>query len=405
MKKLKAFYCFGLILILISCDFGNAGGKNKTANSLAAPLATSDETSQYDLALAFPDLEFDLPVELTAPDDNSDRIFVLAQKGIIYVFPDKAGVKKADVFLDIKRQVESGGEKGLLGLAFHPNYKSNGYFYVNYTRGNPLETVISRFHVSASNPNSADPNSEVILLRYSQPYDNHNGGKVAFGKDGFLYIAAGDGGSGGDPGNRAQNLKELLGKILRIDVNKPSGTLKYGIPDDNPYKGNKEGYREEIYASGMRNPWRFSFDRQTGTLWAGDVGQNKIEEVDIIEKGGNYGWRIMEADECFRSNNCKMDGLKLPIWSYHQGSSTGFSVTGGYVCRDKNLPSLEGKYIFGDYASGNVWALTSSNKAAVKNELIAKLTGGLSSFGEDIKGNIYLLAYGPGKIYKIIQGK
>lgn len=290
---------------------------------------------------------------------------------------------------------------GLLGLAFHPQYKTNGYFYVNYTRRSPLETLISRFKVKTSDPNLADPESESVLLRFRQPYENHNGGKVAFGKDGFLYISTGDGGSGGDPGNRAQNRKELLGKILRIDVNKNSAGLNYDIPMDNPYANNDEGYRPEIYAYGMRNAWRFTFDRETGALWAGDVGQNKYEEIDIIEKGGNYGWRILEANECFRNNNCKTDGLMPPVWNYLQGGETGRSVTGGYVCRDKNLPALAGKYIYGDFVTGNIWALTHANKKALKNERIAQISGGLPSFGEDSKSNLYVLSYNPGKIYRL----
>jgi glucose/arabinose dehydrogenase len=271
---------------------------------------------------------------------------------------------------------------------------------VNYTRPNPLETVIARSRVSGANPDVADAASEQILLTYAQPYDNHNGGKVAFGNDGFLYIAAGDGGSGGDPGNRAQNKKQLLGKILRIDVNNPAPNSKYGIPPDNPFAKNSEGYREEIYAYGMRNPWRFSFHRKTGTLWAGDVGQDKIEEIDIIERGGNYGWHIMEANECFNSSGCDKTGLTEPIWSYKQGDKTGHSITGGYVCEDENLPALKGRYIYGDYVSGNIWALTYSGKTAVKNELITTLQGGLSSFGEDSKNNLYALAYGTGKVYR-----
>lgn len=396
---------FVLMTGIISCDFTNDVQNKKAETVLASSANTSAESGKYKLAVAFPELEFQQPVELTSPDDNTDRIFVIAQKGIIHVAPNKPDVKKASVFLDISNQVKSGGEKGLLGLAFHPDYKNNGFFYVNYTKGDPLETVISRFKASASNPNIADPKSETILLRYPQPYENHNGGKVAFGNDGFLYIAAGDGGSGGDPGNRGQNRKELLGKILRIDVNKPSGDRNYSIPADNPFAGNKEGFREEIFAYGMRNPWRFNFDRHTGALWAGDVGQNKIEEIDIIEKGGNYGWRIMEADDCFKSDDCDKKGLSNPIWSYEQGSNTGRSVTGGYVCRDKNLPELNGKYIFGDFVSGNIWALTYSAKKAVNNELITRLSDGLSSFGEDSNNNLYVLAYGEGKIYKIIQGK
>lgn len=401
MRKFTTLLGFGLLLSVISCDRSNAGNNKDSHNSDTSTVSTSDSTGRYNLSVAFPNLQFEQPVELTSPNDNTNRIFVIAQKGIIHVFSKNPDVKKSTVFLDIEKKVESGGEKGLLGLAFHPDYKTNGFFYVNYTRGNPLETVISRFKVSASDPNVADPSSEVILLTYRQPYENHNGGKVAFGNDGFLYIAAGDGGSGGDPGNRAQNRKELLGKILRIDVNKPDGNLPYSIPADNPFKQNKDGFREEIYAYGMRNPWRLSFDRESGTLWAGDVGQDKIEEVDIIEKGGNYGWHIMEADECFQSSNCNKNGLTMPIWSYHQGAETGHSVTGGYVCRDKNLPELNSKYVFGDYVSGNIWALTYSGKKAVKNELITKLSDGLSSFGEDSNDNLYVLAYGEGKIYKI----
>ncbi|MGI8635784.1 MAG: PQQ-dependent sugar dehydrogenase [Segetibacter sp.] len=401
MKLNKILYFFLLIPIFLSCYFSKAEKEKNTEVTNSTSLSeTAKEGEKYRLNEAFESLGFELPVELVSPDDATNRIFVVEQKGVIKTFPNRADTKNATVFLDIEKKVESGGEKGLLGLAFHPNYKSNGYFYVNYTRGKTLETVISRFKVSASNPNTADAASEQILLTYAQPYGNHNGGKVAFGNDGFLYIAAGDGGSGGDPGNRAQNKKELLGKILRIDVNRPSGSWQYSIPADNPFINSKEGFREEIYAYGMRNPWRFSFDRETGMLWAGDVGQNKIEEVDIIEKGGNYGWHIMEADECFKSDTCNTDGLINPIISYKQGSSTGNAVTGGYVCRDKNLPELAGKYIYGDFVSGNIWALSYNGKKAVKNDLIAKLSGGLSSFGEDSKHNLFVLAYGTGKVYK-----
>lgn len=387
MKNLISKYSLGLLIVLINCNWSNR------SEDIPAPA-----DGKYKLVSAFPALEFASPIELTSPDDNTDRVFVVGQKGVINVFQNKPDVKSSEVFMDITDRVVYGGERGLLGLAFHPNYKSNGYFYVNYTRGNPLETVISRFKVSASNPNVADPNSELVLLKYSQPFSNHNGGKVAFGNDGYLYIAAGDGGSGGDPGNRAQNKKELLGKILRIDVNSQTGGMNYGIPGDNPFKGNTEGNREEIYAYGVRNPWRFSFDRPTGTLWAGDVGQNLIEEVDIIERGGNYGWRIMEAEDCFNSTGCDKTGLVEPIWSYRR--TEGASITGGYVCRDKNLKELTGKYIYGDYVSGKIWALTYFGKKAVKNDLIAQISGGLSSFGQDSKSNLYAISYTTGKVYK-----
>lgn len=357
----------------------------------------------YTAVVAFPNLpELKNPVELTSPMDGTDRIFVVAQKGVIHVFSNKAAVNTASVFLDITKKVKYGGEAGFLGLAFHPDYKTNGYFYINYTRNNPsLETVIARYTVSKSNPNIADPNSEEILLTYAQPYDNHNGGKLAFGNDRLLYIAAGDGGSWGDPHKNGQNKAALLGKILRIDVNKHADGKKYAIPAGNPFKDNKAGFREEIYAYGMRNPWRFNFDRVTGWLWAGDVGQNQTEEIDIIENGGNYGWNIAEGNQGYKSNKFDRTVLSFPIWTYNHGIA-GSSITGGYVCRDKNLPGLTGKYIYGDYTSGNIWALTSNGKKAVQNELIAKVTpGSLSSFGEDSNNNLYILNYGDGKIYKL----
>jgi hypothetical protein len=388
-----------LIPFFLSCYYDKHNDNKSTVSSAESSTSGAEEGS-YKLMEAFEHLTFEQPVELQSPEDSTERIFVVEQKGVIRVFPNDKDAKDAPVFLDIEKKVESGGEKGLLGLAFHPNYKSNGYFYVNYTRASPLETVIARYKVSPSSPNAADPGSETILLTYRQPYSNHNGGKIAFGKDGFLYIAAGDGGSGGDPGNRAQNKKELLGKILRIDVDRSSAGTNYAIPPDNPFANNTEGFRGEIYAYGLRNPWRFNFDRETGLLWAGDVGQNKIEEIDIIEKGGNYGWHIMEAEDCYISDDCNRTGLILPIISYRQGSNTGNSVTGGYVCRDKNLPELLGKYIYGDFVSGNIWALTYEGKKSIKNVLIAKLFGGLSSFGEDNRHNLYVLAYGTGKVYQ-----
>lgn len=401
MRKLHFAVAFSFLVAVSSCDSAAQQNNASQDNDGTAPVAADS----YKLTVAYPELTFDQPVELLSPDDGTDRVFVIAQKGKIHVFPNKSDIKDAPVFLDITNKVVSGGERGLLGLAFHPDYKTNGYFYVNYTRGNPLETAISRFKVSPGNPNKAEAATEEVLLTFRQPYSNHNGGKIAFGNDGYLYIAAGDGGSGGDPQGYGQNRKELLGKIIRIDVNKTAGNHKYAIPADNPYRGNTEGFREEIFAYGMRNPWRFNFDRTTGLLWAGDVGQNKIEEIDIVEKGGNYGWRIMEADECFESGTCAKEGLAMPIHTYEQGSETGRSVTGGYVCRDKKLPGLEGKYIYGDYVSGNIWALTFNGKKKVSNQLITKLNGPLSSFGEDSQKGLYVLNYSDGKIYKFTAAK
>lgn len=351
---------------------------------------------------AFPNIKVPFPVELVSPDDGTDRIFVLAQKGQIHVFPNDPNVKETKIFLDIEKKVASGGERGLLGIAFHPNYKQNGYFYVNYTKNNPNETVISRFSVNKSNPETADPSSELVILKYEQPYSNHNGGKVAFGPDGFLYISAGDGGSGGDPQNHGQNRATLLGSIMRIDVDKKEGSRNYAIPKDNPFKGNKEGNKEEIYAYGLRNVWKFSFDKETNQLWAADVGQNKIEEVDIIENGGNYGWRIMEANDCFDpKQNCDKTGLKMPIHQYLQASGAGRSITGGYIYRGNEHQQLKGNYIYGDYQSGNVWSLKHDGSKVISNDLLFKFDGFISSFGEDSKKELYILSHTDGKIYKL----
>lgn len=350
---------------------------------------------------AFPNLTFKMPVEFVSPADGTNRNFVVEQKGKILVFANNENVESTETFLDIESKVTAGGERGLLGLAFHPAYKDNGFFYVNYTRNNSgLETVISRFRLSKTDPNKADATSEQILLTFKQPYNNHNGGKVAFGPDGYLYIAVGDGGSGGDPQKNGQNRTTLLGKILRIDVDQKSRSLQYAIPRDNPYKNNTDGYREEIYAYGLRNPWRFSFDKETGKLWAGDVGQNKIEEIDIVEKGRNYGWNIMEADECFENPNCDKSNLVLPVWSYRQGPMTGNSITGGYVYRGTGIPTLQGKYIYGDYVTGNIWALTPVEDGKYSNALLLKHKGMISSFGEDSSNELYVCSYGDGKIYK-----
>jgi glucose/arabinose dehydrogenase len=372
--------------------------------------ASSIKSPKISLQEAFPNLTIDMPVEFVNAGDGTNRNFVLAQKGIIHVFPNKADAAHTKEFLNITKQVVSGGERGLLGLAFHPDFKDNGYFYVNYTRGNPLETAISRFQVSKTNPDKADPSSELVLLTYRQPYSNHNGGKIAFGKDGYLYISAGDGGSGGDPENRSQNLKELLGKIMRIDVNQKNGSLHYGIPPDNPFRGNKEGYREEIYAYGLRNVWRFSFDEQTGKLWAGDVGQNAREEINIIEKGGNYGWKVMEGSVCYTGRNsgknddCRQKGLIEPVYEYLHSAGVGQSVTGGFVYRGKQMPQLAGKYIYGDYQSGKIWALSLGSNGKAENELIADLEGLVSAFGADQNGEVYVCSYGEGKILKLQPG-
>ncbi len=396
MKKVPSPFVGAILitafLIVISLALLNAGIYPQVLNA----------GSTVDLELAFPNLSFSAPVGIYDPGDGSNRLFVLEQAGIIKVFERTPTVRDATIFLDIRDRVDYGGEKGLLGLAFHPDFSDNGLFYVDYTTsiGGQLKTRISRFNVSLNDPNKADSTTEKILLEVEQPYSNHNGGQLAFGPDGYLYISLGDGGSAGDPQGNAQNLKTLLGSILRIDVDNPSNGKNYGIPPDNPFVGNTKGYREEIYAYGLRNTWRFSFDPQTGWLWAGDVGQNRQEEIDIIQKGKNYGWNIMEGALCYNpSSNCNQEGLELPIWTY--GRDQGISITGGFVYRGQRIPELVGKYIYGDYGSGRIWALTYDGTGEPINEELTDTNLFISSFGVDAQQNLYICAYQEGKIYQL----
>ncbi len=339
--------------------------------------------------------DLNLPVAITHAGD--DRLFITEQAGQIEIFQD--GQLLAEPFLDISHLVKSGGEQGLLSIAFHPKYSENGFFYVNYT-DNEGDTVIARYQVT-SDPNKADVESEKVLLQIEQPFSNHNGGQIAFGPDGYLYIGTGDGGSGGDPRDLGQNLSSLLGKMLRIDVDREE---PYGIPEDNPFASSSDT-KPEIWAYGLRNPWRFSFDRETGDLFIADVGQNRFEEVNFqasTSKGGeNYGWRFMEADQCFNPIfNCNNGALVLPILSYSHFE--GRSITGGYMYRGQDVIGLQGSYIYADFSSGRVWAASRES-----DDWIARLLEDtdfvISTFGEDIAGEIYLASYSAGKIYKLTQ--
>ncbi len=346
---------------------------------------------------AFPYLSFSNPVDLQTPKDGTNRLFIVEQQGRIIVVQNNRNASTKKIFLDITDRVSWGGEMGLLGLAFHPNYPNNGFFYVNYTATNPRRTVIARFKVSDSNPDSADKNSELILMTFLQPYSNHNGGQLAFGPDGYLYIASGDGGSAGDPQNNSQNIKNLLGKILRIDVNNPQPPLNYGIPPDNPFVDSTNlEIRKEIYAYGLRNPWRFSFDFQTGLLWCADVGQDAWEEIDIIVKGGNYGWRCYEGNAPYNLSGCSGSYI-FPIWAYPH--SEGQSITGGYVYRGMNIPELYGKYIYGDFVSKKIWALDYSGSGVPTNTFLLTSPQAISSFGVDEQNELYVVGY-YGKIYR-----
>jgi len=348
----------------------------------------------------FPDLSFQEMTNLVQPDDTSGLIFVTEQGGVIYVFSANNS-QQADIFLDITDRVNrEGDEEGLLGLAFDPGYQENGYFYVYYSAADPRRSVISRFSLDEEDTDVADPESEVIIMEFEQPYSNHNAGQLAFGPDGYLYIALGDGGSGGDPLGNAQNLSTALGSILRIDVSGLSAPGDYEIPADNPFVGIEDA-REEIWAYGLRNPWRFSFDSESGLLWAADVGQSLWEEIDIITKGANYGWNIMEGSHCYSpATGCNQSGLTLPIFEYDH--SQGCAVTGGYVYRGDQIASLQGYYIYGDYCSGNIWALAYNGSVVTENILLVDSDLTITSFGQDPAGNLYILSR-QGGIYTLVQ--
>ncbi|MDH4366777.1 MAG: PQQ-dependent sugar dehydrogenase [Dehalococcoidia bacterium] len=370
------------------------------ASLVACNSGSPIPTDNFQAERVFSDLSFQEMTNLVQPGDTDDLIFITEQRGVIYAFSANNS-QQADIFLDITDRVNRGGdEEGLLGLAFDPDYQGNGYFYVYYSAADPRRSVLSRFSLDEENTNIADPQSEVVIMEVAQPYSNHNGGQLAFGPDGYIYIGLGDGGSGGDPLGNGQNLSTLLGSILRIDVSGLSAPGDYEIPADNPFVG-IEGARPEIWAYGLRNPWRFSFDSETGLLWAGDVGQNLWEEIDIISKGANYGWNIMEGFHCYSpSTDCNQSGLTLPVVEY--GRSQGCSVTGGYVYRGAQIASLQGHYIYGDYCSGNIWALAYDGSAVTENKLLVDSSLSITSFGVDVTGNLYILDR-QGGIYTLVQ--
>jgi len=325
----------------------------------------------------------------TAPNDAA--LYVVEQRGKIW----RVEGKNKTLFLDIEKKVYSGGECGLLSVVFHPDYAKNGRYFVNYTAKRPnLQTVVAEISKTG----------ERDFLLIDQPFSNHNGGQLAFDRAGLLYVGMGDGGSAGDPRRHGQNRESLLGKMLRLDVDKsdPARGKNYSIPKDNPFA--KGGGAPEIFAYGLRNPWRFSFDSQTGFLWAGDVGQNKWEEIDIIENGKNYGWNTMEGKHCFDPPmGCLAKGTELPVHEYEQGDN-GYSVTGGYVYRGKRTARLQGHYIFGDYVSGKIWAskLDAGGKKILATELLLDRKIPVSSFGLDADGEILVVSHA-GDLYRIVD--
>jgi glucose/arabinose dehydrogenase len=357
------------------------------------------------------------PIVVTHANDGSDRIFIASQLGVVHILENDEEAEESITFLDIEDQVvynDKQNEEGLLGMAFHPKYKDNGQLFIYYTtKSAPLTSVISRFTVSKNDPNKIDPKSEQEILRIPQPYWNHNGGTIVFGPDGMLYVALGDGGKGGDPHLNGQNLKTWLGSILRIDIDHHDEGKAYAVPKDNPFVGRKDA-RGEIYAYGIRNIWRMSFDRKTGHLWAGDVGQKLWEEIDIIEKGGNYGWNNREGLHSYEGGGKASSKTIDPIWEYPHDPATqptvggqhGKSITGGHVYRGTAISNLGGYYVYADYVSGVLYALKYdwSKKATTENRTIPSSKLPVMSFGEDQNGELYYTT--PiGAIFKLVPGE
>ena len=356
-----------------------------------AAQVPKDSLPMLELERVFPALTFERPVLLTHAGDGSGLLYVVEQEGVIHRI-DPTAPERTEVFLDIRSRVSRGGnEEGLLGLTFSSTFAENGRFYIYYSAANPRRSVLSRFETGANG--LGDAGSEAVLLEVDQPFRNHNGGMIAFGPDGMLYVGLGDGGSAGDPFRNGQNPGTLLGTILRIDVEQPAQGAPYAIPADNPLVG-QSGARGEVWAYGIRNPWRFSFDGKTGDLWVGDVGQNALEEVNIVYPGVNYGWNVMEGSECFRAASCNRDNLRAPVAEY--GHSLGCSITGGYVYRGQRVRELEGVYLYADFCSGRIWGLRHDGAAVTAQAELVKAPFQISSFGEDAVGEVYVVGFDGG---------
>lgn len=375
---------------LSTLKFGQSGSDDLSVNQFIISIRQAVLKSSFKFAQVFVDKTFDTPVDFRQADK---RTLIVEQSGKIKAVIAGTAVTTEELFLDISEKIMFGGERGLLGLAIHPRFQKNGYFFVNYSRKDDGATIISRF--TAVKNGVADPASEKVLMTVAQPFRNHNGGGLAFGPDGYLYIALGDGGSGGDPLGNGQNRSTLLGKILRIDVNT---NVAYLVPKSNPFVKATDGSLAEIWAFGLRNPWRISFDSKLGKLWAADVGQGAQEEVDIIRKGGNFGWKITEGNICYNAASCDKSGLIDPVFQY--GRNLGQSITGGYVYRGKDLPNFSGVYFFADFVSGRLFALEKIAGTWIGTELI-DTTELISSFGQDSRGEIYFLSYSTGNVFKI----
>ncbi len=362
---------------------------------LLALLPPGDEAA---LRVMWNDWRGRRPLDFQMPPDGSGRVFIVEQGGEITVFDSLAADAQHSTFLEIDVRRRN-NEEGLLGMAFAPDYAASGHFYLNYSDSKPRRSVLSQWQVDGEDPDRADPGSEQVLVQVAQPYGNHNGGGLAFGPDGFLYWSLGDGGFFGDPKDNAQDLGTLLGAILRIDPSRRQGRTPYAIPDDNPFR-DTPGARGEIWAYGLRNVWRFSWDSDTGAMWAGDVGQDKWEEVDRIVRGGNYGWRAMEGNHVYDKKHKARDAALIPpAWEYPR--TEGISITGGHVYRGSALPGLQGAYLYADFDSGKLWALRAQPGRPAQNDLVLATGKPVASFGQDAAGEIYLCCF-DGRVYALV---
>jgi len=402
---------------------------------LVEPLLAADALPKLELKPAYPNLKFSRPLAMIEAPDGTHRQFVIEQEGRIWILPTDRTGSEPKLFLDITaRHPFVDNEEGLLSLAFHPQFKSNGKFYLWYSHpSEPKHTVLAEWQISKTDPNKADPASERVLLQIKKPNNwwNHNGGTVMFGPDGYLYLSIGDGGDGYDPHDAGQQLNNLFGKIIRIDVNSRTAGLEYGIPKDNPFVDvSKQDAlksapsdmtanvtRQEIWAYGVRNPWRASFDRETGELWVGDVGQDIFEEVDVIKKGGNYGWSAREAFHPLNGPNHQVRGSQPidPIIEYAHNPnsqpdskfpkhSIGVSITGGYVYRGKKIPALRGVYVYADFQMGTIWGLRYENgKVTADGQLVSPdYQRNIPSFAQDSDGELYVISF-DGTIYDLVE--
>lgn len=399
MRKLSVVFLAGLVSIAACVDEAGGpppgGGVDGPSPAGPAPTAAAAPFDPEAVELGLePFLDgLRAPLLLTNAGDHSGRSFVVEQGGTIRIVID--GEVASEAFLDVSDLTEAAGEQGLLGLAFHPAFERNGRFFINYT-DLAGDTVVASYRAEGKR---ADPRSARVLLKIDQPYANHNGGHLAFGPDGYLYIASGDGGSAGDPQGNGQNRNVLLGKLLRIDVD---GDRPYGIPPDNPFADGADG-APEVWAYGLRNPWRFSFDPETATLWIGDVGQGDLEEVDRVqddEGGLDFGWNEMEGSRCYEGRDCKTSGQVLPITEYEH--DLGCAITGGFVYRGAEFPVLRGGYFFSDSCSGNIWAIDAGSRGPVEPSLLLSSERPLSSFGQDEDGELYVTDIGAGEVLRVV---